>query len=343
MNMLWEHRLPLARGAAGSVGDIFCHDGMAFAVVDENACTRWHVAAFDMQGTPADMRRESLIRARGYAFSSGMLLAQGLTGTCLYSLPDLRETPLPFSADAVSRWNFPRPVPAEGVPYFVAAAFRDGGDARLAAFSRSGRLLWRQELAAFSQVDCLLLTDRFVVAGSRSRQNGATSLFILSVTGERLKVITLDSRYEDKLFRTLGGHMLPLGSEDVLMLGDDAAGRLRLARVSLRSGSARAVSLSRAHTGTGRLYALPDGSMALLSSGILLLDRELRPLARFPVEEYPDLCLGALAPTPDGHFLLGGARMSSGFTPWLGKFARTGFTPCAEPGAADAAHDKERS
>ena len=52
---------------------------------------------------------------------------------------------------------------------------------------------------------------------------------------------------------------------------------------------------------------------------------------------------GALAPTPDGHFLLGGARMSSGFTPWLGKFARTGFTPCAGPDAADAAHDKERS
>ena len=219
MNMLWEHRLPLARGAAGSVGDIFCHDGMAFAVVDENACTRWHVAAFDMQGTPADMRRESLIRARGYAFSSGMLLAQGLTGTCLYSLPDLRETPLPFSADAVSRWNFPRPAPAEGVPYFVAAGFRDGGDARLAAFSRSGRLLWRQELAAFPQVDCLLLTDRFVVAGSRSRQNGATSLFILSVTGERLKVITLDSRYEDKLFRTLGGRLsvyLPEKTADAL-------------------------------------------------------------------------------------------------------------------------------
>lgn len=326
MNMDWECTLPLAEGSVGSVGDILTWNGVYYAMVDENTTGQWHVESFDEQGTRLGSRAESVVRSCWYAQNADMVLAEG-TGTArLYTLPTFTEIDTGLRAAALSRWCFSKPVTNDREPYF---ALVESGAPVLSALARTGRLLWRQELPLLDRADGLLLTHRFIIVYGLSRTTGMTSLLIFSMGGELLKAVTPDSRYEHTLFHALSGSGVSTG-DHVILLGEDEHERPRLAKIHIRTHATEAVTLPRGGTPSGKVHLLPDGFLALLTSELLLLDPNLNPVARFPQESFPGLCIGALAPTPEGDFLLGGARMAPCFTPWIGRFPRRGFAPYPE-------------
>jgi len=341
MGMEWEYLYkPDAKTSSGAY-TIFAHEGRYYCSVNVNYNSSICIIVFDEDGNILDFYPE--FSGRPFAYIHGDRVMSSVHSTVLYELPSLVQ-----HHSEVQFFYRPPAIPAQKIIsnnclYFVGTelmsreeAFKTG--ASLVALDKNGQTLWRKNISGYPYVDNIILTEENIILSTISRDSGVTSVLVLSMQGELQKTMHLGAE-GDRFFTHLSSG-LQIDRDHILLFGHAYDRRIghahdrtyRLAKINIHANSMETFKLpfgQETDPHNASLSIHPNGSFILHTTyTIFLLDKDFKPYARFPSEEFPITWPGgSYAFAPNGDFIMAGTTFTPNETAWVGRFKLSSFIP----------------